>query len=459
MTPRLRARAALRSFVVMSAFEQPGKTISLLLERGDEETSPLPGCTIHVVLGASAGARLELPGGSAVIGRGRGCDLVLDDRRVSSRHLRIDVAEDGFLVTDLGSKNGTFYLETRVERAVLPLGSTLRVGDTRLLLASRYQSASETHSALDHYGKLIGTSPAMRRLYALLEKLERIDYATLILGETGVGKELVAREIHAHSQRGLGPFEVCDCAALTPTLVESELFGHRRGAFTGADSDYRGAFQRADGGTIFLDEIGELPLELQPKLLRALESHQVRPVGSSKTVSVDTRVIAATNRDLGAAVESGRFRKDLFFRLNAVTVTVPPLRERREDIPVLVGVLLEEMGHREVAIAPATLELFITGHVWPGNVRELRNALARFRATGREPVGFGEDSEVRTEIAGDGRAPPPFQDEKRRVLEGFERDYLVRQLELADNNISQAARASGLERTQFKRLLRKHGII
>jgi len=443
----------------MSAFEQPGKTVSLLLERGDDETSPLPGCVIHVVLGASAGAKLELADGSAVIGRGRGCDLVLDDRRVSSRHVQIEVAGDGFSISDLGSKNGTFYLETRVERAVVPLGATLRVGDTRVLLSSRYPAGSETFSARSQYGKLVGTSPAMRRLYAMLEKLEQTDYTTLILGETGVGKEMVAREIHAHSRRRQGPFEVCDCAALTPTLVESELFGHKRGAFTGANNDYRGAFARAGGGTIFLDEVGELPLELQPKLLRVLESHQLRPVGGSETIDVDTRVIAATNRDLGSAVEAGRFRKDLYFRLNAVTLLVPALRTRREDIPTLVGVLLAEMGHPEVVIAPATLELFITGHVWPGNVRELRNALARFRATGCAPVGFGPDNEIHTEIADDSDAPPPFQDEKRRVLEGFERDYLARQLKLANENISQAARASGMERTQFKRLLRKHGII
>jgi len=424
-----------------------------------EAPAPLPGCVVHVVMGDSAGQKLELVKGMATLGRGDSCELTLEDRRISGRHLSIEVVEDGFLVSDLGSKNGTYYLGTRIQSAVVPLGATLRVGETRLLLSSRQPPRDDLYSKRSRYGALVGSAPSMRRLYATLERLEATDYTTLILGETGVGKELVAREIHRHSPRAKGPYEVVDCASLTPTLIESELFGHTRGAFTGANTSYDGAFKRAHGGTTFLDEIGELPLELQPKLLRVLESHQIRALGSGDTIDVDTRIIAATNRDLETAAEEGRFRKDLFYRLAGMTIVVPPLRERREDIPMLVQALLEDMGAKDVKLAPATLEHFMTGSAWPGNVRELRNALARFRATGATPLEFGSDTDIATEVSLPLDTNKSFQQEKKRLMDSFERDYLSRQLSQADDNISQAARASGMERTQFKRLLKKHGLI
>jgi transcriptional regulator with GAF, ATPase, and Fis domain len=365
------------------------------------------------------------------------------------------------VVSDLASKNGTFYLGTRIQRAVLQVGAVLRVGQTRILLASRQPPAGPGYADRQSYGAIVGASPAMRRLYAALEQLEAHDYTTLILGETGVGKELVAQEIHRHSRRAAGPFEICDCASLTPTLVESELFGHVRGAFTGAHATTRGVFERAHGGTIFLDEIGELPLELQPRLLRVLESRTVRRVGAGQAQAVDVRVIAATNRDLADRVTHGAFRQDLFFRLNLVTLSVPPLRDRREDIPLLVAHFLAAMGHADVQLSADTIELFTTGYDWPGNVRELHHAVARAQSLGEMPPELqtpeaaqeSQESNPSFDVAG------RFKDEKRRIVTAFERDYLAAKLAQAANNISEAARAAGMDRNQFKRLLRKNGLL
>ena len=302
----------------------------------------------------------------------------------------------------------------------------------------------------------------MRQLYATLERLEQTDYAVLITGETGVGKELVAQELHRASTRAGGPLIVLDCAGVTPNLVESELFGHVRGAFTGAHADRKGVFERAHGGTVLIDEIGELPLELQPKLLRVLESKSVSPVGGSGRLPVDFRLLAATNRDLRAEVEAGRFRADLFFRINVISVSVPPLRERRGDIPALMSHFLAEHGLSDLSLSPPTVELFTSTYDWPGNVRELKNAVARVSIIG-EPAGPAE--------LADGAAAPgtqagvsvdldePLSRAKRRLVDAFEREYLAMQLERTGGNIGQAARSSQMDRSQFKRLLRRHGLL
>ncbi len=438
-----------------------GGTYSLV-----QAVATLEGCQLRVLEGPDQGASVEVGAMPVVVGTRADCGLRLSDHAVSGHHLSVVLQAEGLVVTDLQSKNGTHYLGTRIERAVVQIGAVLRVGQTRLLLASRQPPAGLGYSAASRYGAIIGGSPAMRRLYAALEQLEPHDYTALILGETGVGKELVAQEIHRHSPRRRGPFEVCDCAALTPTLVESELFGHERGAFTGAHTTTRGVFERAGGGTIFLDEIGELPLELQPRLLRVLEARTVRRVGGGESRQVDVRVVAATNRDLAAEAMQGRFRQDLFFRLNLVTLSVPPLRERREDIPLLVAHFLGELGQGEVELTPDTLELFTTGYDWPGNVRELRHAVARVQSLGTVPeqlVGAGEPGEQVAADAGAGEAAfaaaGRFKDEKRRIVAAFERDYLAAKLKQAKQNISEAARSAGMDRNQFKRLLRKNGLL
>jgi transcriptional regulator with GAF, ATPase, and Fis domain len=423
-------------------------------------------CVLRVLDGDDAGKTAEIGREAVTVGTKEGCALRLSDTAVSGRHFTVEVGPEGLVVRDLDSKNGTFYLGTRIERAVVQVGAVLRVGRTRIVLASRQPAAGPGFSSRSSYGAIVGASPAMRRLFAALEQLEAHEYTTLILGETGVGKELVAQEIHRHSPRAARPFEVCDCASLTPTLIESELFGHVRGAFTGAHATTHGVFERAHGGTIFLDEIGELPLELQPRLLRVLESHTVRRVGAGQTQAVDVRVVAATNRDLAEQVQRGAFRQDLFFRLNLATISVPPLRDRREDIPLLIAHFLAAMGQADVQLSPATLELFTTGYDWPGNVRELHHAVARAQTLGAVPP------ELQSAAAPAADAPDEadvadaafdvagrFKDEKRRIVAAFERDYLAAKLQQASNNISEAARAAGMDRNQFKRLLRKNGLL
>ena len=422
---------------------------------------PDQGCLVRVTEGDDVGLQVDLPSGVAVVGTRDDCDLCLTDGAVSGKHLQLEITPDGIVAVDLGSTNGTFYLETRLQRAVLKHGASLRLGRTRLALSPRQPQVDAKTSHLSSYGALNGTSLAIRRLYGVLEQLEAFENSALILGETGVGKDLVAREIHAHSKRANGPFEVCDCGSLSPTLIESELFGHAKGAFTGAHADYRGVFERGDGGTVFLDEIGNLPAELQPKLLRVLDSHRLRRVGGAEPLKVDVRVIAATNRDLPQLVKADQFRQDLFYRLEVITVRVPPLRERREDIPLLIKHFLGVLGQEELPLSPATVELFVTGYDWPGNIRELRNAVERVKAIGLLP----ENIDVAA-APNNGRADAlsvavegPFQEAKRKLITAFEHDYLAARLKQSDNNISQAARVSGMERNQFKRLLRKHGLL
>jgi DNA-binding NtrC family response regulator len=423
-------------------------------------TSSNGGCILRVVEGVDRGAELELLGdGEATVGTGSDCSLRLTDSTVSTRHLSVRIEGPGLVISDLRSKNGTYYLGTRLEKATVPHGATLLLGSTRLRLSERRPQSGQTASQRDSYGALVGNSPAMCRLYAVLEQLEGADCTVLIIGETGSGKEVVARELHAHSPRAKKRFEVCDCGSLAPTVVESELFGHAKGAFTGAHQAHAGVFARADSGTVFLDEIGELPLDLQPKLLRVLERREVRPVGGSTTQEVDVRCIAATNRPLPESVKQGTFRADLFFRLNVVTVEVPPLRERREDIPLLVRTLLAETGH-PVELSAATLELFTTGYDWPGNVRELKNALTRISAVGSLPPGMEEraKAEARSGSSPAIDASDTFQAQKRRVIEAFERDYLKAKLSAADNNIRRAAREANMDRNHFRDLLRKYGL-
>jgi DNA-binding NtrC family response regulator len=299
------------------------------------------------------------------------------------------------------------------------------------------------------FGQLVGHTPAMRRLFALLSQLAGTEATVLIRGETGTGKELVAHALHEASPRARGPFEVIDCASLVATLAESELFGHERGAFTGASSGHAGAFARAHGGTIFLDEIGELPLALQPRLLRVLEKREVRRVGGSATTSLDLRVLAATHRDLAAEVRAGRFREDLYYRLAVVEVVVPPLRARLADVELLVARFQEQLG---LGPLPAeTLAGFRT-QSWPGNVRELRNAVER-AGLGFEPEG----TPVLRALPADGEdeLALPFKEGKQRVVDAFEERYLRALLERHPDNFSAAARAAGVDRMALRKLIER----
>ncbi|MBV9950222.1 MAG: sigma-54-dependent Fis family transcriptional regulator, partial [Myxococcales bacterium] len=312
------------------------------------------------------------------------------------------------------------------------------------------------------FGQLAGTSVPMRKLFALLEKIGPSDINVLIEGESGTGKELVANEIVQRSPRAEKPFVVVDCGAISPSLVESELFGHLRGSFTGADRDRVGAFEAADGGTVFLDEVGELPVELQPKLLRAIEAREIRRVGETRPRKVNVRVVSATNRDLEREVNRGGFREDLYFRLAVMSVRVPPLRERLDDLVILVRVFLQALGVPEqerLFNAPVLAEM--ARHDWPGNVRELRNYVER--SVVLQKAGPTARRAASPNPATAGGAPAfdisvPFKIAKDGAIDTFERGYLTALLEAAGNNMSKAARMAGMDRMYLHRLVQKHGL-
>jgi transcriptional regulator with GAF, ATPase, and Fis domain len=308
---------------------------------------------------------------------------------------------------------------------------------------------------IQSFGALTGTSVAMRKLFAFLEKVAASEINVLIEGESGTGKELVAAEIVQRGPRAEGPFVIVDCSAIAPSVVESELFGHVRGAFTGADRDRVGAFEAANGGTVFLDEVGELPLELQPKLLRALESREIRRVGETRPRKVDVRVIAATNRDLQREVNKGLFREDLYFRLAVMEVRVPPLRSRLEDIPLLVRGFLAALGTPDQQdLFPARVLVELAAHDWPGNVRELRNYVERTIVL-REPQPASKRPGA---AADDVDLGMPFKLAKDAVVGNFERTYLAALLDAASGNVSKAARLGGMDRMYLHRLIQKHGL-
>jgi pSer/pThr/pTyr-binding forkhead associated (FHA) protein len=330
-----------------------------------------------VVLNGSARGRAPLVGKKLTIGKAPENDLVLDDPLVSRTHCEIERVKDGLLVRDLGSTNGTRLDGVRVHEAIARPGSVVGVGSVDVSLRPTALPIDALPSKNDKFGEAWADSLAMRSIFGVLEFIAPSDATVLLTGETGTGKDVLARSIVQRSRRKDGPFVVVDCGAMKWSLAESELFGHERGAFTGADAARKGAFELADGGTIFLDEIGELPLDVQPKLLRVIETRKFQRVGSSKVQTTDVRVIAATKRDLEAEVAAGRFREDLFFRLAVVPVHVPPLRERKDDVPLLARRLLAALAPGRPLEPTEAAWALLLAHDWPGNVRELRNVLER----------------------------------------------------------------------------------
>src|SRR5262245_42013157 len=338
----------------------------------------------EIVAGPDAGRMIKRPGPSIRVGTLRDCDVVLHDPAVSGHHLTLHIEPRGVRVVDAGSRNGTYVDGLRIRDGDARPDSTIALGHTRLRLGLVDDYVSIALSASERFGGLLGKSPAMRRVFAILERIAPTDTPILIEAETGTGKELAAEAIHDASRRAGEPFVVFDCSAVNAQLIESELFGHRRGAFTGASADRAGVFEDAHGGTVFLDEIGELPLELQPKLLRALESQQVRRVGDNTPRALDVRVVAATNRNLAVEVDRGRFREDLYYRLAVVRVALPPLRERSEDIPALVAHFTEQFARRKNPVTTLSDDAVreLATRTWRGNVRELRHAVFRMLARG-----------------------------------------------------------------------------
>jgi DNA-binding NtrC family response regulator len=402
-----------------------------------------------------------------IIGSDSGCDVTLADDTVSARHCEVGARDGRFFVRDLGSTNGTRVNRTEVVEAVLEPGSTLALGECMLRFEPETDLVPVDASARERFGNVIGRSRVMRELFGLLERIAPTDLTCVLLGETGTGKEELARSIHAASRRASAPFVVLDCGAVSETLIESELFGHERGAFTGADRARAGAFESAHGGTLFLDEVGELPLALQPKLLRVLEAREVRRLGGDRARSFDVRVVAATHRDLPAMVEAGELREDLFFRLAEVLVPIPPLRERLEDVPVLVDALLE----RSSATASVDDEVMrrLQRRAYPGNVRDLRNLLRRATAladAGRLDVAALEAAErlgAARPVARDGAEGSvgdhlPLREARQEWVRAHERAYLQKLLQRFDGDTHAAAEHAEVHRKSLLRLLNQHGI-
>jgi transcriptional regulator with GAF, ATPase, and Fis domain len=429
----------------------------------------LPDDIIVVVLsGAQRGQRVKLVD-RLRIGKAPENDLVLSDDTVSRQHCELERRAQGVLVRDLGSTNHTRVGRTAVREAVVESGATISVGAVDLSLRVEPRQALVLPSESTHFGDAIGHSIAMRTIFGVLERIAPTDASVLLEGETGTGKDVIARSVHQTSPRKDKSFVVVDCGAVSYSLIESELFGHERGAFTGAVAARQGAFELAGRGTVFLDEVGELPLDVQPKLLRVLESGEFRRVGGNKTLRAEARVVAATKRDLRAEVERGKFREDLYFRLAVVPVTVPPLRSRREDIPPLVDRFLELAKKRDPSAAAMTLSATtiaaLAAHDWPGNVRELRNVLDRaiyIATAGGEHEVRLVDLPVTATATAHGSpsfdANKSYRDIREHFETDFERRYVSWLLERHGGNISAAAREAKMDRKHLYDLARRHGL-
>jgi len=395
-----------------------------------------------------------------VVGRDEGARIRLDDPEVSTIHCELRAVNEGVLVKDLGSTNGTFVGPVRVREGVVTTKAEVLVGQSRISIEPTGKQRVEVGFS-DRFGDLVGSSPKMRRVFGVLEKVANTALSILILGETGTGKEVVAKSVHAASDRKGGPFVVLDCGSIPATLAESILFGHEKGSFTGATERKKGALAEAHGGTLFLDELGELPIDLQPKLLRALAERQVKRVGGSTFEPIDVRVLAATRRDLGAEMNAGRFRSDLFFRIAQVRVELPALRERLGDLPLLVEEVCKRAGKPEAApVVEGWIEQRLGSYDWPGNVRELVN-VAQVAATLADTPDAIDDvlTLARDSVADEPQRPQTaFAEAKRNAIAAFEKDYFRDLSKGAKGNVSEMARQSGMERHHVRAYLRKYGI-
>ncbi len=423
-----------------------------------------------IISGPLQGREIVVSSDTFTIGSGSHNDLAIEDSTVSKRHCEIVVDQSGYLIRDLDSTNGTLVQGVRVASAHLAPGSEIQLGKTRIVFCPLQETNEIPLSSNSAFGRMLGGSVPMRRIFYLAETYSPSDATIMITGETGTGKEVLAEEIHNHSPRANKPLIVIDCAAISKELIESELFGHVKGAFTGANTDRQGAFELADGGTVFLDEIGDLSPDLQPKLLRVLEKREIRRVGCNRVRKINVRIVSATNRNLANEVNEGRFREDLYYRLSVVHLELPPLRRRREDVPLLVKRFLTDLqgedAINQIADIDRTMEV-LKRHEWPGNVRELRNLielafysehrpvdLSTFLSIGSLRAGFRVEPEPEVSFNTD----KPFKDAKSELIEEFERAYLQDLLERNKQNVSRSAREAGIERAYLQRLIRKYGM-
>jgi transcriptional regulator with GAF, ATPase, and Fis domain len=437
-------------------------TLTLPASRADLAKAVAAHFVLVVTDGPDGGATFSIDGsepGPVLLGQSPACAIRLTDRQVSRRHAAFTSTDQRLRVTDLGSRNGTWVNGIGVADAWLRGDEVLRVGETVLRVQLAAPSTIVSLSTATAFGQIVGASEAMRRLYPLCERLAQTTVVAILEGETGTGKEVLAESLHEQGARSGAPFVVFDCTAVPPNLVESELFGHERGSFTGAVSTRKGVFEQAQGGTLLIDEIGDLDPLLQPKLLRAIERSEIRRIGSERTLKVDVRVLCATRRDLDREVQAGRFRDDLFHRIAVARIELPPLRHRKGDVPLLVRHFARQLGYDSAAV-PDALLIRWEEYGWPGNVRELRNAVMRQVALG-ELGGLGAleapadrqapslSSDVVASVVAEGL---PYVQARARVLESFEQRYVERMLENHGGNVMRAAAASGIARRHFQRV-------
>jgi transcriptional regulator with GAF, ATPase, and Fis domain len=414
---------------------------------------------LTVVEGPAKGQTFTVAGSSpnrALLGSGPACELMIRDREVSRRHAALETVGRRLRITDLSSTNGTFVDGVAVGEAYLRGGEIVRLGSSALQVDSTTAPQAEPLPVRTTFGRMVGASTEMRRLYPLCERLAKSLVSVVIEGETGTGKEVLAEALHEEGPRAEGPFIVFDCTAVPATLLESELFGHERGAFTGAVSTRKGVFEQAHGGTLLIDEIGDLELSLQPKLLRAIERSEIRRVGGDKPIKVDVRLLAATRRDLDREVQAGRFRDDLFHRLAVARIELPPLRHRAGDVLVLARHFWRSLGGQDADL-PGDLMLRWQDDQWPGNVRELRNTVARRLALGdlapnsaagrNEPPSTDGDDFLDSIL----RLGLPLIEARQRMIEEFERRYVERTIE-QHGSVAKAANAAGVAKRHFQRL-------
>ncbi len=420
--------------------------------------------TVVVTRGPDAGQRFALHDRPLRVGTGAELEICLHDRAVSRIHCELSLEDGRVRVRDLGSKNGTWVGPCRVIEAEVGSGVEIVVGATALTIGlERQRLRKPIYEGIERLGPLFGRSQPMLRLFTTIERLAGSPEPVLVRGESGTGKELVARALHERGPRSAGPFVVVDGGALSRSLAESELFGHARGAFTGALTAHAGALERAHGGTLFIDEIGELPLDLQPRLLRFLEEGSVQRLGETARKKVDARVVCATHRPLERMMNEGTFREDLYHRLAVVELRVPALRERLEDVPLIAHALLDERAPGDTrlheTLARALAER--SAHRWPGNVRELKNLVRRLVALG-EADGVVPPALAPTADAAETLDAPdvtmPMAEAKQKWIEVFERRYLERLFEEAGGNVSEAARRADVDRGHLGRMIARHGL-
>ncbi len=438
----------------------PSFEVGATVSQASLVTRELFAAEVEVRHGVDTGLKRRLEDPSITIGSGPLCDLRLHDERASREHAQLELAPSGVVLRDRGSKNGTWIGALQVREAMLTADASIRIGSTILHLTLDARPTPLVVSRDESFGAVYARSLPMRHLFASLLRAAQAEISILLEGESGVGKELLARAIHEHSARHRGPFVAIDCGAIPAELIESELFGHVRGSFTGADRARIGLFQQASGGTVFLDELGELPLEMQPKLLRVLQEREVRTVGSNKPQPIDVRVLAATNKNLRDACAAKTFRDDLFYRVAELRLRVPSLRERSEDIaPLATYFLRQQTGDPQAEVAPDILSM-LTAYGWPGNVRELKNVMTRIAvldAKNRSDI-FDVTGSYRRAEPDAAEAPEdlsnmPYHHARQLVLERLDTHYFPAVLARAGGVRARAAELSGMARSSFYRMI------